>query len=60
MIGDRKEIEEWADKTLKDLYSLYAAAHHRGLPNVASAVSMLEDVFLEVKERIADDRNNLH
>ena len=60
MIGDKKEIDKWVDKTLKDLYGLYAAAHHRGLPDVASAVNMLEDVFLEVKERIADDRSNLH
>tara|TARA_R100000805_G_C3557057_1_gene67094 strand:- start:161 stop:349 length:189 start_codon:yes stop_codon:yes gene_type:complete len=52
---DKKEVDEWLDRSLGTLSSLYGMSEIFNLPHLRSAVNMLEDVFLKEKSRINND-----
>jgi len=52
---DKKEVDEWLDRSLGILSSMYGMSEIFNLPDLRSAVNMLEDVFLKEKSRISND-----
>ena len=52
---DKKEVDEWLDSSLGKLHSMYHMSNVFNLPDLRSAVNMLEDVFLKEKGRISND-----
>ena len=52
---DKKEVDRWLDSSLGNLHSMYHMSGVFNLPDLRSAVNMLEDVFLKEKSRISND-----